>query len=195
MDTVTGGMVSGLNRSITINDKAMTLIQTDAAINPGNSGGALINEQGQVIGINTAKIAAVEFEGMGFAIPGNTVIDVVNKLIKYGYVNDRGTLGIEGKSCTLYMSKANGIPQGMMITKINSESPLYSTDAKKDDIIVSINGEVIKSSIDLIDELSKYKPGDTVKLKLYRPSASNEEKPYTFEVSVKLISDTEKEDK
>ena len=192
-NSMTQGSISAVNRIL--DSGYIKYIQTDAAINPGNSGGALINEQGQVIGINTAKIAAVEFEGMGFAIPGNTVIDVVNKLIKYGYVNDRGTLGIEGKSCTLYMSKANGIPQGMMITKINSESPLYSTDAKKDDIIVSINGEVIKSSIDLIDELSKYKPGDTVKLKLYRPSASNEEKPYTFEVSVKLISDTEKEDK
>ena len=191
-NSMTQGSISAVNRIL--DSGYIKYIQTDAAINPGNSGGALINEQGQVIGINTAKLAAVEYEGMGFAIPGNTVINVINKLIKYGYVNDRGTLGIEGKSCTLYMSKANGIPQGMMITKIKPESPLSSTDAKKDDIIISVNGEVVKSSVDVVDELSKYKPGEKIKLKLYRPSESKGDKSYTFEISVTLIPDTEKED-
>ncbi len=191
-NSMTQGSVSAVNR--VLDSGYIKYIQTDAAINPGNSGGALINEQGQVIGINTAKLAAVEFEGMGFAIPSNTVIDIVNKLIKYGYINDRGTLGIEGKSCTLYMSKANGIPQGMMITRIRSESPLASTDVKKNDIIIAINGEIIKSSVDMIDELKKYKPDDTIKLKIYHPSSSGSDKARTFEVSVKLIEDSDNQD-
>lgn len=186
-NSMTKGAVSAVNRLLS--SGYVKYIQTDAAINPGNSGGALINEHAQVIGMNTAKLVATEYEGMGFAIPSNTVMEIVNKLIRYGYVNDRGTLSIEGKSCTLYMSKANSIPQGMMITKINSDSPLADTDAQKNDIITAVNDVTITSSVELIDELKKYKPNDTIKLTLYRPGKGNNSDSYSFDINVRLLPD------
>ncbi len=184
-NSLTKGAVSAINRILS--GAYVRYIQTDAAINPGNSGGALINEYGQVIGMNTAKLAAVEFEGMGFAIPSNTVISIVNKLIKYGYVNDRAALGIECKTCTLYMSKANNVPQGVRISKINSDSPISKTDAEVNDIITALNGVTVTSTIELTEQLSKYKPDDTITLTLYRPAEKNS-KSYSFDISVKLIS-------
>ncbi len=188
-NSLTKGALSALNRVLS-GSGYVKYIQTDAAINPGNSGGALINEYGQVIGINTAKLVAEEYEAMGFAIPSNKVLEIINKLIKYGYVNDRGTLSIEGKTCTLYMSKSKKIPQGMMLTKINSDSPLKSTQAQKDDIIIAVNDTTVKSAVEFIDEMSVYKPGDTVKLTLFRKSGDS---GYTFDISVKLLPDTGKE--
>ncbi len=188
-NSLTKGAISALDRILS-GSGYIKYIQTDAAINPGNSGGALINEHGQVIGMNTAKLVATDYEGMGFAIPSNSVVEIANKIIKYGYVNDRGTLSIEGKTSTLYMSKTNNIPQGMMITKINKDSPLASTDAEVNDIITEINGQTIISSTELIDELKKYKPGDEVTLKLYRPVKNSKSKGYTFEVKIKLKADT-----
>lgn len=188
-NSLTKGAVSALNRILS-GSGYIKYIQTDAAINPGNSGGALINEHGQVIGMNTAKLVATDYEGMGFAIPSNSVVEIANKLIRYGYVNDRGTLSIEGKDCTLYMSKTNNVPQGMMITKINKDSPLSSTDAKENDIITAVNDQTVTSSAELIDELKKYKPGDEVTLKLYRPVKNSKSKGYTFEVKIKLKADT-----
>lgn len=191
-NSMTKGAISALNRILS--SGYVRYIQTDAAINPGNSGGALINEHAQVIGINTAKLAAVDFEGMGFAIPSNTVMEIINKLIRYGYVNDRGTLGIEVRTCTLYMSKANHVPQGMMITKFNSDSPLLQTDAKKDDIITAINDAPITSSAEMVDEIKKFKPDDEVTLSLYRPAKTKSETAYRFTVKVKLIPDTGSEE-
>ena len=188
-NSLTKGAVSAIDR--VVSSGYVKYIQTDAAINPGNSGGALINEYGQVIGMNAAKIAATEYEGMGFAIPSDTVREIINKLIRYGYVNDRGTLSIEGKTCTLYMSKANHVPEGMLITKINSDSPLKKTSAKKDDIITGINGVTVKSSVEFIDELKKYGPGETVTLTLYRVSRT-EGSGKSFDVQVELIPDTGK---
>ena len=187
-NSLTKGTLSALNRMLS--SGYVKYIQTDAAINPGNSGGALVDEHGRVIGMNTAKIVATGYESMGFAIPSNTVMEIINKLIKYGYVNDRGTLSVEGKSCTLYMSKANNIPQGMIITNILDGSPLKDTQAQKNDIITAINDVTVESSVELIDELKKYKPGDTVKLTLYRPGNDSNSKSYSFDVNVKLTEDT-----
>lgn len=188
-NSLTKGAVSALNRVLSSN-VYVKYVQTDAAINPGNSGGALINEYGQVVGMNTSKLVGTDYEGMGFAIPSNTVAQIVNKIIKYGYVNDRGTLGIEGTTCTLYASKANNIPQGMIITKINSNSPLYSTQAKEKDIITAINGKTVLSSTEFIDQMKKYKPGDKVSLTLFRASENSSGKPYSYTLDVVLISDT-----
>ena len=187
-NSLTKGAVSALNRVLESN-RYVKYIQTDAAINPGNSGGALINEHGQVIGMNTAKLVGTDYEGMGFAIPSNTVIDIVNKLIKYGYVNDRGTLGIEGTTCTLYASKTNNIPQGMIITKINKKSSLYGTIAKEKDIITAINGKTVKDATEFIDEMKQYKPGDKVTLTLFRPSENTSGKPYSYDLDAVLIDD------
>src|SRR5690606_4250378 len=92
--SVTVGYVSALNRTIVIGDTYLELIQTDAAINPGNSGGALVNSKGQVIGVNSVKIAVEGVEGLGFAIPINDAWDIAKQLIAYGYVKDRASLGI-----------------------------------------------------------------------------------------------------
>lgn len=103
--TVTGGMISALNRNITIEDKEMTLIQTDAAINPGNSGGPLVNSYGQVVGINSAKISSGDVEGLGFAIPIDSAIPIVNDLIKNGYVPGRPLIGITGSTMTSALAR------------------------------------------------------------------------------------------
>lgn len=187
-NSLTKGAVSALNRVLSSN-RYVKYIQTDAAINPGNSGGALINEHGQVIGMNTAKLVGTDYEGMGFAIPSNTVADIVNKLIKYGYVNDRGTLGIEGTTCTLYASKTNNIPQGMIITKINRQSPLYGTIAKEKDIITAVNGETVKDATEFVDQMKQYKPGDKVTLTLFRSSENTSGKPYSYNIDAVLIDD------
>ncbi len=187
-NSLTKGTVSALNRIVSAG--YVKYIQTDAAINPGNSGGALINEEGQVIGMNTIKLVGTDYEGMGFAIPSNQVIEIINKLIKYGYVNDRGTLGIEGQNCTLYQSKTNNVPQGVVITKINTESPLYTTQVREKDIITAINGIAVKDFSTFIDELSKFHPDDEVTLTLFRVPAEKNTKPYSFDVSIRLMKDT-----
>ena len=187
-NSLTKGTVSAVNRILSTNGY-VKYIQTDAAINPGNSGGALVNDAGQVIGMNTSKLVATDYEGMGFSIPSNKVVEIVNKLIKYGYVNDRGTIGIEGTTCNLYQSRKNNVPQGMVITKINSYSPLSNTQAKEKDIITEVNGVTVKSSYEFIDQLSKYKPGDKVTLKLFRAAATMADISYSFEVQVELIDD------
>lgn len=193
-NSLTKGTVSALNRTLS-GSAHIKYIQTDAAINPGNSGGALLNEFGQVIGMNTAKLVATDYEGMGFAIPSNTVIEIINKLIRFGSVTDRGTIGIEGKTCDLYMSKVNNVPQGMLVTKIDPKGSAADTDLKVNDIITGINDVKVKSSYDLIDELKKYKPGDKITLKIYRPVSDKSKKGYSFDVSLILKQDSEAETK
>ena len=188
-NSLTVGTISAVNRILSTNGY-VKYIQTDAAINPGNSGGALINSEGFVIGINSSKLVATDFEGMGFAIPSNTAVDVINKIIKYGYVNDRGTLGIEGKTATLYSSKVNNIPQGMIITRIASDSPLNDTKARANDIITAINGTDIKNINEFVDILKNYKPGDKVTLSLFRSSEKSGGTAVTFDVEVVLMADT-----
>ncbi len=188
-NSLTKGAVSAVDRALS-GSGYLKYIQTDAAINPGNSGGALLNEYGQVIGMNTAKLVATDYEGMGFAIPSNTVLEVINKLIRYGYVNDRGTIGVEGKTCTLYMSKVNNVPQGMLVTKIEPKGPAAKTSLRTNDIITDINGVRVTSAAELIDELKKYKPDETIKLTVFRPSGSKNVKGHEFEIEIKLKADT-----
>lgn len=189
LNSLTTGTLSAVNRLLS--SGYIKYIQTDAAINPGNSGGALVDEYGRVIGMNTAKIVASGYDNMGFAIPSNDIIEIINKLIKYGKVIDRGTLMVSVKDCTLYMSKSNSIPQGVIIYTIQSGSPLKKTQVQENDIITSINDVKVTSSVELIDELKKYKPDDTVKLTLYRVGNGNYSKSYSFDVNVKLVSDSE----
>ncbi len=189
--SVTSGIVSGVDRIIDSSDSdstsAMRYIQTDAAINPGNSGGALVNMYGQVIGINTSKISATGYEGMGFAIPSATAKDVVTDLIGYGYVQGRVKLGI---TCVTISSayESQGIPAGLQIYDISSDSDMNGK-AQKYDIITHCDGKRITNLSQLQDIMFEKNPGDTVKLKLYRPagtkSASSE-----YEITVTLHEDT-----
>lgn len=190
-NSLTQGTVSSINRMLSSNGY-VKYIQTDAAINPGNSGGALINEYGQVIGMNTSKIVGTDYEGMGFAIPSNQLLEIVNKLIKYGYVNDRATLGIEGKTSTLYNSKMKDVPQGMILTNIKTESPLFDTKVITGDIIIQIDDIEVKSSQGLIETLQSYKPGDEVTLKLYRTKENSPTGAYEYTLTVQLLAETGK---
>ena len=126
--SVTFGYVSALNRPVTNSDTGYTVncIQTDAAINPGNSGGALVDMNGRVVGINSSKIAATEYEGLGFAIPSDTVQPIVSDLMEYGYVQDRPMLGITGQYLNALQAAWNNVPSGFLVGEVNSEEATRS---------------------------------------------------------------------
>ena len=169
-NTITGGHISALNRDITIDDRVMSLIQTDAAINPGNSGGALINKYGQVIGITSAKLGISYYEGLGFAIPMDTVKPIVDELIQNGYIAGRPQIGISGTNVTEQQSAAYGIPQGVRVMNVDSRSNAASAGVQVNDIITAINGTEV-TDMDGVNEVKdKLSAGDTVTLKLYRMS-------------------------
>lgn len=196
MNSVTSGYVSALARPISSTIGYNTdCIQIDAAINPGNSGGALFNMQGQVIGVNSSKIAATEYEGIGFAVPSNTAIATANSLIKAGYVEGRAKLGITYKNITTYQN-ANSIlaaleklgfedAEGtMVINEISETSDLKNKDIREYDMIVAVNGETMTSTDVITSVLSNSKPGDTVKLTIARIENNQID---TFEVECVLI--------
>ena len=189
--SVTLGIVSGVDRIIDTDDtestSAMRYIQTDAAINPGNSGGALVNMYGQVIGINTSKISATGYEGMGFAIPSSTVKEIVSDLIQYGYVDGRVKLGI---TCTELSSayESQGIPAGLQIYDVSSESDMNGK-AQRYDIITHCDGKRITALSQLQDILAEKKPGDTVTLTIYRPATTTSPSS-KFDITVTLLKDT-----
>ncbi len=199
-NSVTRGIISALDvpvsSQIGYNNEC---IQVDAAINPGNSGGALFNMQGQVIGINSSKIASTEYEGMGFAVPSNTAVETANSLIKNGYVAGRAKLGITYNTLANYNS-ANAIlnaledkgfknAQGtMVIQEIDSQSDLKNKDIQQYDMIVAIDGKTLTSTDIMTSALSKKKPGDTVTLSIARIQNNSLK---TFEIKCKLIESKE----
>lgn len=196
MNSVTTGIVSALDRPVSSSiGYDNECIQTDAAINPGNSGGALFNMSGQVIGINSSKIASTDYEGMGFAVPSNTAVKTANSLIKDGYVAGRAKLGITYNSIT-NASNASAIlaaleqkgfkdAEGtMIIGEVDSESDLANKDIKQYDMIVAVNGKTMTSTDVLTNILSKSSPGDTITLTIARIE-NNQIK--TFNVKCKLI--------
>ncbi len=170
--TTTCGIVSALNREVTIDDREMTLIQTDAAINSGNSGGPLLNGYGQVIGINSAKMSSsygsASVEGLGFAIPISSARDIIDSLIKNGYVTGRPQIGITGQNVTESDSERFGIPQGVYVYAVEKESAADEAGIRQGDIITSIDGTDISTWDELNEIKNKHNAGDTVKLKLYR---------------------------
>ena len=120
--SVTVGVVSALNRTVDVEDRTLSLIQTDAAINPGNSGGALVNSAGQVIGINTVKISVSGVEGLGFAIPINTAKPIIDQLMMFGYVKGRPLMGISGKDLTDTIAQEYGLPLGVYVMDVTEEA-------------------------------------------------------------------------
>lgn len=186
--SLTKGIVSALNRSLGGSQKLVKYIQTDTAINSGNSGGGLFNMYGQVIGINTLKLNSSYYEGMGFAIPSNTVKSIIDSIIANGYVSGRVILGISGKMVSAYQAQIYNVPMGAIVSKISSESDLKNKGVKTGDIIIKINDINITGVDVLSEELSKHKVGDTVKLTIYRPS-SDRSNYSTFDAHVKLIED------
>ncbi|MDP4092110.1 MAG: trypsin-like peptidase domain-containing protein [Bacillota bacterium] len=184
MGSVTAGVISGLNRTIEgEGNSQMKLIQTDAAINPGNSGGALINSQGQIIGVNSAKIEETGFEGIGFAIPINTAKEIANQLITNKYVPGRPLLGISiDTRYNNQIAKVNKLPNGVLVQEVTLLSGADKAGVKSGDIITKFNGQALTSFSDLEAQMSKHKPGDVVTLTVYRKGS-------TLTLSVTLTED------
>lgn len=165
--SVTSGIVSAINREIESEGTIFTAIQTDAAINSGNSGGALVNSNGEVIGINTMKFAGDGIEGIGFAIPISSATSVIEQLIEFQTVK-RPYIGIIGSSVDSSVAKRYNIPEGIYVEEVTVGSPAETSGLKQSDIITKIEGKEVKS----VNELNKikytYSIGDTVKLTVYR---------------------------
>lgn len=191
--SMTDGIISSIDRSIA-STYTMTCIQHSAAINPGNSGGALVNSAGQVIGINSSKIAATGYEGMGFAIPMSTVKPIVENLIKNGYVPNRPKLGIQYASVSSYqlynmVVAIKGLPSGsLVIAGISADSSLANTKAQVGDLIIAVNGKNMDDSSVLLDLIDKGAVGDTLTLTLCRVE-NRTYKTSTFDVTITLIED------
>ena len=166
--TTTQGIISGLNRNVTIDNKQLTLIQTDAAINPGNSGGALVNTYGELIGINTAKISSSTLEGLGFSIPIDEAKPVIKDLIDNGYVTGRPVIGIGGRAVTQQDAEAYNLKVGVYVSSITPNSPAYMAGIKIGDIIVECNGEKVETVEDINNIKNQFAPGDKLALKVYR---------------------------
>ena len=170
MGSVTYGIISGLNRIVSdsYNGSPVELIQTDAAINPGNSGGALVNTKGQLIGVNSSKIAATDYEGMGFAIPSNTVKEICNSIIeKENDPNPYIGITISEKYTAELLEKLN-YPVGAVVLNVVNNGPAAKSGIRSGDIIVEYNSVAITDYNVLTEEIAKCSPGDTVTVKIYR---------------------------
>ncbi len=167
-NSVSKGVVSGLNRDVSTNI-SIQLIQTDAAINPGNSGGALLNQYGQVVGINSSKLAGEEIDSMGFAIPINDAKPIIDSLINYGYVKDRVALGVTVVALNDVNGAMMGLPShGLYITQVDASSDLYAQGITRGDVILTAGGVTLTQNSDLLKELENYKPGDTIELTILK---------------------------
>lgn len=191
----TNGMVSAIGRPIDSPvGYEVACVQHTAAINPGNSGGALVNEYGQVIGINSSKIASTEYEGMGFAVPTATVKEIVDELIKNGYVTNRPVLGINFMPATQNQTysiivKANKLPSGsIIISSVMNGSDLLNTEVKEGDMIIAVNGKDLDSYEVLLEVIENGKVGDVLTLTICRIDSNYNIS--TFDVKVKLVEDS-----
>ena len=178
--TATFGYVSALARDVYDDTGyAIKCLQVDAAINPGNSGGPLLNNQGLVVGINSAKIAATGYEGLGFSIPINEAKTVLDALLKYGYVKGRVALGVMGQTVS------SGMYNGFLITSIEKGSCFEGTDAAAGDLIVGVDDVDVKDYGTLRSELAKHKVGDRVTIKLLRSNRNGHVTSFTVTVTLK----------
>lgn len=169
--SVTVGYISAVNREVDIDNRTMTLLQTDAAINPGNSGGALLNIEGQVIGINSVKYSSEEVEGMGYAIPITSALPMINELMNRELVEreEQGYLGInasKAQNVTKTYAERFNMPEGIYVNDIFEDSPADKAGLKQGDIIVGIDKTTVKTVDDLIDALSYKRNGQIVDLKV-----------------------------
>lgn len=183
--TVTQGIISAVNREVSSQDGSSYIaIQTDAAINSGNSGGALVNSNGEVIGINTLKISGSGIEGIGFAIPINSTTDVIDQLIDHQSVK-RPFIGVSGESISSEVADLYSLPQGVSVKTVVEGSPAEKAGIKEGDIIIKIEGQSVTSVAELNKVKNTYKIGDTVTLTLLRSGK---------EEDVKVTLEEEKED-
>ncbi len=165
--SVTVGYISALNRDITTDGRTYNVIQTDAAINPGNSGGALVNSKGEVIGINTIKISDDSVEGLGFAIPSNDALKIIEELKVTGKII-RPYVGIYGIDLDEATATRNRLVEGIYVYQVQEGSPAQEAGLQNGDIIVEFDGQEVKTTQELNDIKNKKEIGDTVHIKVYR---------------------------
>ena len=163
----TGGMISSKLKTITVDDLALTVIQTDSAINPGNSGGALVNYSGQVIGVNTAKISSNQIEGVGYAIPSNIALPILEQLLEEGTV-PKPYIGIVGMDVDDELSYKYGLPVGAYITQVLENSGAAEAGLREGDIITDFAGVKIMNMDVLVKTVSDLKVGDIVDIRVIR---------------------------
>ena len=194
----TNGMVSALDRPIATTENGyydLPCIQHSAAINPGNSGGALVNEFGQVIGINSSKIAATDYEGMGFAVPSEKVLEIYESIIEYGYVRNRPMLGIQyyavaNDSTYSALAWKNNLPYGsIVIASIATNSSLNDTNIKIGDIVTAVNGKKLDDTDIILEAIENAKVGDKLTLTVVRLDNSGAIAS-TFDEEITLVEDT-----
>lgn len=187
--SVTDGIVSALNREITVEDGSKgTFIQTNAAINPGNSGGALLNIKGEVIGINSNKIGGSKIEGMGYAIPITSASPIIAELMERQTRNkvedgESGYLGISLQEVTAQISQMYNMPKGIFVLEVESGSAAQKAGIIKGDIITKFDGEKVTSYYDLVDILQYYPAGSTAKITVMRPE-SGEYVQYDYDITL-----------
>ncbi len=171
--SVTTGVISAVQRTIDAQGQRFPLIQTDAAINPGNSGGALINADGQLIGINSSKIAKTGIEGMGFAIPINQAKKIVDEIIAHGKVIRPylGLWAIDKETAKQYNIPFND--DGLLIAKLDTTGPAAKAGLRPGDIIINVDNKAILNLIDLKGILDSHMPGDTLSIQFKRDHISS----------------------
>lgn len=205
--SVTTGIVSAVNRALSNNSSdtqdsnsssddssSATYIQTDAAINPGNSGGALLNMNGEVIGINSAKLASTEVEGMGYAIPISRVSDIIDNLMNQTTrtkvdSDKQGTIGIKGINVTNDVQEKYNLPEGIYVSEVTSGSAAEKAGITSGSVITKFDGKSVTDIESLQDLLQYYKAGETVELTLQVPD-SDSYKEKTVSISLGSKSDT-----
>ncbi len=186
--SVTAGIISAVDREISFEDQLMTLIQTDAAINPGNSGGALVNEYGQVIGINSAKIVSGNpfetntVEGLGFAIPIESAKPIIDSLIKLGYVPGRPVIGIVGEDVSDYYSEHFDRPLGVYIHSVTEGTDAVDKGLEAGDIVIAVNGITVTNMEELNEVKNQFTTGDTITLTIDREGV-------VFDVDIELTEE------
>ena len=173
--SVTSGVISALNRTLDINERQLKLIQTDAAINPGNSGGALVNADGKVIGINSAKLAANGVEGMGFAIPINSVRAIVDELMSNGKVlRPYIGVGVFDKETAARQGYRLNAEKGVYVEEITLNGPADKAGIRRGDLILEIDGKEINKVGELRAVILEHKAGDTIRVKIERDGSKND---------------------
>ena len=195
--SVTTGIISAKDRDVATDTGTESgLLQTDAAINPGNSGGALLNMEGQVIGINVAKYSSTDVEGMGYSIPSNKAIEVINTLATKTTrskvsEDNRGYLGIQAKTIDAATAEAYGMVQGVYVYKIVDGSAAAASDLQERDVIVKFDDQSVTSLDDLQELLERYAAGETITLTVKRPNGSEYDEK-TISVTLTADPDSQK---
>ena len=189
--SVTNGIISALGRSVSVQDETTgetvtnnNMIQTNAAINPGNSGGALLNAQGEVIGINSAKYSDTSVEGFGYAIPMSDAMPIINQLIEREKVDEsqKAFLGIQGQDISSDVAQAYNMPEGVYVYQVVSGSAAENAGIRQGDIITEFDGQSVSTMSQLKELMTYYKSGQKVKVKLERLGNGYEEQ--TVEVTL-----------